>query len=361
MSSLRSLHASSSRIALVSLLVLVVAAAGCSKKSTSLTSPDSAALLARGAQAASGGGSRLFMSSAQENGDGTVTLPLHRGTSQGRVVRYIRHDASTADAADKFGINRSQKLGNLRGSGAVQKVSMKNGEIEFPASVDFTPVHSITPGPDGFPPASFSVGAVGEQGYSPYIQLPNGTILNAPIIANETGRADKVRELDTDHGRVIYEETEGRSHGNKVFYVSTDASVDVGAALENVTFAPALNAAPKLGEDGTDQARTNLAAFVNGQTGTNNPQRQGLNSALLDGLSPLNVLRWTPNQGRYSPVWDVHPAAWTAKAISSGQNKRQDDWGTITGLVDHGMITGPGGAKFGAAGIIVNCPIVSQH
>ena len=347
-------------ILFAALAVAALLAAGCSKKSTSLTAPGTAESLARDAASFSGG-SRKFISSAHENGDGTVTLPLHRGSSRGRVVWYILLDASTGDLADKFGINESSKLGNLKGSSAVQHVTMANGEVEFPASVDFTPVHSVTPGPDGFPPAAFSVGAIGEEGYSPYIQLPNGDIMNAPIIADETGRADKVVELDTDHMRVTYQETEGRSHGNKVFYVSTDASADVAAALENVTFAKAMNGAPKLDQDGTDQARASLAAFVNGQTGTNNPQRQGLNSALLDGLSPLNVLRWTPNQGRYSPVWDVHPAAWTDKAIASGQNKRQSDWGTITGLVDHGLITGPGGAKFAAAGFIVNCPIVSQH
>ena len=55
-------------------------------------------------------------------------------------------------------------------------------------------------------------------------------------------------------------------------------------ALENVTYAPALNAAPFAGGDGTDSSRTTLVAFVNGQTGAGNPQRQGLNSALLDGL-----------------------------------------------------------------------------
>jgi hypothetical protein len=160
--------------------------------------------------------------------------------------------------------------------------------------------------------------------------------------------------------RVVMEETSGFQGGKPVLYISTDASIELAAALENATYAPRLNAAPSVGDDSKDSARASLAAFVNGQTGANNPQRQGLNSALLDGLSPLNVLRWNPDQGRYSPLWDVHPAAWTSAAIAAGQNLRQTDWGKIQGLVDHGQITGPGGAPFAAGNFIVDCPIVSM-
>lgn len=343
------------------LAVGAVALAGCSR-GTQLAGPATeAALAARSADAAGSGGARLFVTSGHENADGTVTLPLYRGTSKGRTVWYILLDASTGDAAKRWGINESQKLAHLRGTTAAQKVSMNNGVIEFPASVDFSPRRDVVAGPTGFPPASFEIGAEGEAGYSPFVELPDGTILNAPIIANESGQADKVKRIDTAAGTVDFEETDGFSGGKAVRYVSTDASIKLAAALENVTYAPALDAAPSVGQDGTDQSRTGLIAFVNGQLGAGNPNRQGLNSAVLDGLAPLNILRWAPNQGRYSPIWDVHPAAWTNAAIASGQNKRQTDFGTVQGLVDKGIVTGPGGAKFGAAGFVVNCPIISQR
>jgi hypothetical protein len=306
------------------------------------------------------GGRKLFIQSAVEHPNDTVTLPLYRGVSHGQTVWYILLDASDGNTAQTFGINRSQKLNNARGTAAVQKVSMINGMINFPATVDFRPVRNVVPGPTGFPPNAADPGAIGEAGYSPLIELPNGVILDAPQIANATGQADKIVSLDIAGGKVTYRETNGFSGGKAVKYVSTDASNPAVAALENSTYAPALVAAPFAGGDGTDSARASLAAFVNGQTGANNPQRQGLNSALLDGLDPLNVLAWSPNQGRYSPLWDVHPAAWTAAAIASGQNLRQKAFGDVRNLVDHGLITGPGGAPFGPADFIVVCPIVSS-
>ena len=355
---------SSRSLRLASVLVLLSGAAGlagCSR-GTQLAGPGTdAALTARSAEGARDGGARLFVTSGHENADGTVTLPLHRGTSKGRSVWFIVLDASTGDAANRWGVNESQKLSHLQGTGAVQQVTVAGGVIEFPASVDFAPERPVTAGPTGFPPADFQIGARGEDGYSPFIQLADGTILNAPIVANETGQADKVKRIDLAAGTVDFEETDGFSGGKAVRYVSTDASIELAAAPENVTFAPALSDAPTVGQDGTDQARTGLIAFVNGQLGAGNPDRQGLNSAVLDGLAPLNILRWAPNQGRYSPIWDVHPAAWTPNAVANGLNRRQTDFGTVQGLVDKGLVTGPGGAKFGAAGFVVNCPIISQH
>lgn len=306
-------------------------------------------------------GSNLFVQSAIENPNNTVTLPLYRGTSKGKTVWYVIFDSSDGKDATGLRVNTAPKLNNARGTGAVQKVQILNGSVDFPASVDFTPTRVVVPGPTGFPPNAAQPGSIGEAGYSPLIQLPNGIIRNAPQIANDTGLHDKIVAIDTVAGKVTLRESEGFSGGKQVRYVSTDASDTGAAALEASTYAPALNAAPFPGGDGTDSSRASLAAFVNGQIGANNLQRQGLNSALLDGLDPLNVLAWSPNQGRYSPLWDVHPAQWSTATVASGTNLRQKDFGDIRNLVQKGIVTGPGGAKFGPAGFVVNCPIISEQ
>ena len=314
------------------------------------------AAIASSASAKSG----LFITSATENGDGTVTLPLYHATSGGGDVWLVLLDTSSGAAADRLGINRAPKLANA-GPDAVQHVDatlddVVAGRAVIPATVDFTPTRRVVgDSATGFPPVVAVPGARGETGYSPLIELRDGTVLNAPQIANASGRADKVVSLDTADRRVVYRETNGFQGGRAVRYVSTDASDEGAAALEDATYAPALNAAPAPGADGTDAARASLAAFVNGQTGAGNPNRQGLNSAIIDGLDPLNVLRWAPNQGRYSPLWDVHPAAWAGPA-----GPVQRDWGDIEGRVEQGRITGPGGAPFGPGGFIVDCPIVSR-
>jgi hypothetical protein len=305
---------------------------------------------------ASGGGRTLFIPSAHENGDNTVTLPLHHGTSQGRDVWFVVLDASTSNAAQAWGANRSNKLANAAGTTAVQRVTVgAGGTIDFPQSVDFTP-DRVVDAPHGFPPDRFAPGAVGEPGYSPLIELPDGTILNAPQIANATGQADKVVSIDRADGTVTYKETDGFARGNPVKYVSTDATDPLAAALEDATLAPALNAAPFAGGDGTDSARATLVAFVNGATGAGNPQRQGLNSAVVDGLDPLNVLAWAPNQGRYSPLWDVHLTAFAPGVTPT----RQTEVAKVEDLARAGLVTAPDGSAFGASGIIVDCPIVSQ-
>ncbi len=314
-------------------------------------------------------GPTLFITSAVENPDGTATFPLHRGTSHGQTVFYVILDASDGNVAQTLGVNTAPKLANARGTAAVQKVTLNNGIVTFPATVDFSPDRVLTVVNGAFPPAVAKPGAIGEPGYSPLIQMPNGTVLNAPQIArdaNGDGRidllseaADKVVSIDLVNMKVTYRETRGFQGGNPVRYASFDASDPLAATIEDVTFAPALNTAPTLDDDSTASSRARLIAFINGQTGANNPQRQGLTSAIRGEGDPFNLLRWNPGQGRYSPLWDVHLAEWTAPVVAAGQNLLQTDVGTVEGLISDGLVTGPGGAKFAASGFIVNCPIVT--
>lgn len=306
---------------------------------------------------------KLFITSGKENSDhSVVTLPLFRGASQGGTVWYVVTDSSDRKDAEARGVNYAPKLANAMGTAAVQKVRIIRGVVDFLATVDFSPTRRVEPGPQGFPPNVAIPGAIGRAGYSPYVMLPNGTVLNAPQVANATGRADKVVALDRVRHRVRYAETPGLWANRNVRYISFDASNPVAAALEDVTFAPNMNAAPGLGSQDVDtSSRATIVALVNGQTGQQNSQRQGLNSAILDGLSPLNVIDPIPGggNGQYSPLWDVHLAAWTRAATRERLNTRQADFGAIEGLVDKGLITGPDGARFGASGFIVNCPVVS--
>jgi hypothetical protein len=317
---------------------------------------------------------RLLLASAIENADQTVaTLPVFMGTSHGQVVWYVVTESSDPEDAEARGVNFAPKLLNAVGTAAVQQARMVDGMLDFPATVHFGLGRTVEPGPTGFPPTAAKPGAIGETrsetgaaDYTPLVSLPNGIVLNAPHVATgatASAKANKVAWLDLPSHTVGYRETPGLLSNNDVHYLSFEASIEVAAALEDVTFAPALNSAPGFGSDDEDDtsARAALIAFANGQLDAMNPQRQGLNSAILDGLSPLNVVNVAPGSSIYSPLWDVRMAAWTPAATAAGANTRQGDHVGILGLVDEGLITAPDGSPFGAAGFVVNCPVVSVN
>ncbi|MGL4746066.1 MAG: hypothetical protein ACRCXL_16985 [Dermatophilaceae bacterium] len=270
---------------------------------------------------------------------------------------YVVTESSDRDDARRRGVNHAPKLANAKGTGAVQKARYDRGVLVVSATVDFAPVRVVEPGPNGFPPNRAEPGAVGRPGYSPLVELPDGTVINAPQVANSTGRADKLLALR--NGRAVFQETEGFYEGDEVYYVSFDSSAPDVAALEGVTYAPALNAAPDLGSNERTSARSGIAPFVNGRTGKDNPQRQGLNSALMGDGDPLNVIQTLAGDKDYSPLWDVHATVWTDAAKSAKADTRQDDFESIERLAERGVVTGPDGADWAAIGVIVNCPVIS--
>jgi hypothetical protein len=315
----------------------------------------------------------------------TVTFPLRQGTANGHSVYYVITDASDLTVAQTLRVNYTPKLANAAGTGAVQHSSSSDpAAIHVPAGVDFAPTHVLVPGPTGFPPAAAAPGAVGDAGYSPLVELPSGVVINAPQIgdgvntngADKTHWADKVVTVDAANHTVTYDITNGCYEDQSVHYVSFDASVAPAAAVEDVTLAPALANVP-FADCGTNDinetppfinpgcARESLIAFINGQTGRDNVQRQGLNAAILDHESPLNILEDVPNDGgqfNYSPMWDIHLVHWN-DSVPLANRLRQTDFARAEALVPaQAQSVAPDGSlsdTFQATGFIVNCPLMS--
>lgn len=314
----------------------------------------------------------------------TVILPLRRGTAAGHLVYYVITDASTQAVAQALGVNFTPKLANAAGTAAVQR-STSNDPTAFdvPGDVDFSPAHVLVPGPTGFPPSAAAPGAIGNPGYSPLVQLPNGVVINAPQVgdgantnaADKAHWADKVETVDAVNSTITYDETNGCYEDQSVHYVSTDASVSGAAAIEDVTYTPALGNVPFL-DCGTNDinatppfinhgcARESLIAFTNGQTGKDNVQRQGLNAAILDQESPLNILEDVPNPGgqfNYSPMWDIHLVHWN-DSVPLANRLRQTDFARAEALVgaQAQSVTAAGtlSNSFQGTGFIVDCPLM---
>src|SRR5262245_61894418 len=233
------------------------------------------------------GTTHVFICSGQLNAGFTeVTLPLYRGTSRGQTVYYVITDSSSRSDASARRVNFAPKLANARGTAAVQVTSVVNGTVDFPDSVDFAQNRTIAPGPTGFPPAFAQPGAVGQSAYSPLIEMPDGTVLNAPQIARDTNgdgvidlpteAAHKVVAINIEARLLTYHLTTGFYDNRVVHYASFDSSNPVAAALEDVTWTSNLDAAPSAGDASHASAREGLIGFTNGQIGIANPTRHGL-------------------------------------------------------------------------------------
>jgi hypothetical protein len=326
---------------------------------------------------------QLLNSGTVDQDKGTITLPLYRGElKNGKNVWYVLTDTTDKGNADALGINYSPKLAYAAtGKGARTATLREDGVLVFDqGTVDFRPERKVTPGdaPNFFPPKVAEPGSVGDADYSPLVRITNaaGQIYNAPVIAFDVapdklkyaaGKVDysvvhdKVVSIEATPagGTVTLQLTTGFSFARPVLYLSLEANHALPATLEGATLAPGLNDIRVGGDDGAFSGVERIFAAVNGPTGAENPQRQGFNSALSDGASPLNVLGGIPTVSTdYSPLWDLNPAEWTKEAIDKGYRSRFIEEFQILGLVEQGWLTGPGGAEFGSSGFLINCPIV---
>ena len=353
----------------------------------------------------------------------TVRLPLYPGKAHGQRVWYVLLDASDAGLAHDLGVNFAPKLANLAVGcpECVQTVTLEAptpaqnrfgpAVVEFTGSVDFSPTRILVPGPQGFPPASFQPGAVGEPGYSPFIRIAGSDVVyNAPIVATGDGPFDVVHHTNT-HDRLLgihiappspqgqflesYADmlfVKGFDAGQPILYLSTDAGQPLTAVLERSTFVPALDrAAYNGGDDFLGSARERLFGFINGQTGQDNPQAQGFVHLILDGQASqdasaanttlinalrnggdlLNVFGDFPTERdprhaqAYSPLWDAQLGLWTDKAVKAGLNERQIDEVVVFNLAATrpDLLTGVDPASgqpapYGAVGVDINCAVI---
>lgn len=324
-----------------------------------------------------------------------------------RETWFLLTDTTDQGQAQSLGLNFAPKL-QFAGDVIVDAVLNADGMLIFESGlVDFTPdrvlVASETDenGEGAFPPAEFRPGSVGDDGYSPIIRIVNGggIIYNAPVVAQgasieeihfpdgdpdysvvhdsilaiSTTAQDEFGnpELDDD-GNVEFDEFEatatlqlvqGFTFGRPLWYMVTEASLDVAAAIEHVTYAPRLQGIIVGRDDSFSSAVERIFIATNGPSdgGCENPQRQGLNASLRDGFRPNNVFGGVNTVATdYSPLWDANLYEWTPEAIAAGHRSLENEEFRILTLVQEGFLTGPGGTDFGSAGFIINCPPVQR-
>ena len=327
----------------------------------------------------------LLMKSAQVDLEaGTARLPLHKGTVDGKTVWFVLTDVSDRDLAELHGVPYAAKMAyGLTGRASRQATIEKDGTWTFNAgTVDFSPEWNVVPGnaPDVFPPSAIQPGSVGDRNYSPLVEVTNAgkrPVFNAPMLAYDVSEEelnrfcdgnvdkskvhDKVTKICPRDGSVTMSLTLGYTFGKPILYLSTEANDELVATLEQATYSEAMKDLPFAHEDAVPgEGAERIYVFVNGQTGIDNPHRQGLSSVLGgDGRGPLNVLGGIPTLNLdYSPMWRLFPAKWTQEAVESGYNARMSDAIWIEDMASKGFITSLDDGPLRAVGFIVNCPVV---
>ena len=346
----------------------------------------------------------------------TAVLQLHEGKHAGQTVWFILTDASDMGVARDLDIMYSPKLANMPigcpkcvQTVRLEAVAADNkfapAIVDFPGVPDFAPTRIWNPGAKGFPPEKFQPGSVGDTAYSPFIRIAGSNVVyNAPIVATGDGPFDFVHHTNTqdhvvaldsslDYNKDGPEVTMALAHGfdsgRPILYLSTEASDPMAATLERATYVPLLAKAPfPGGDDFMGSARERIFAVANGPRAArakpfdkdaSDGQPQGFAYVSLDGklsedITPTNTaeirtsnniqgdfpLRAEPrHEFSYSPLWEAQVGEWTAAAIAQGKVKQLNDENQMLEAVKSGLMTGPMGMKFGAAGFVINCPPVA--
>ncbi len=314
---------------------------------------------------------------------GTITLPLFKGAVKTpfglRPAWYIILDAGDPAEAERLGVNFSKKLHNA-GDAARSATRRADGTFLFESGlVDFTPNREVMAGSEEkpFPPSIAQPGSVGDADYSPLVNV-GGIIYDAPIVAaavedgyinfpngnpNYALVHDQVVAIDPVHRTVTLSLINGYSFGKPVFYISTESSDPTVSAIEGNTFAPRLQRIETGVDDIARSAVERIFIATNGESegGCNNPQRQGLGAALLDGHRPNNTFGGIPTTATdYSPVWDANVYEWTEEAIEKGYRGLLTEEFRILKLARDGYITGPGGAPYGSFGPVIVCGVAAR-
>jgi hypothetical protein len=312
----------------------------------------------------------------------TISVPYHSGKlKDGRNVLFVLLDSSDEAQATAQGLVYAPALANVATAPSTRTATVdQNGNWVFDhGTVDFSGNRSVTPGdaPNLFPPKAATPGSTGSADYSPYVRVvTNGTtvVYNAPIIAFNLSDAqlstainssatidhslfhDKVVGFSQDYPEVSLALSHGFASGKPLIYVSLDSNNPVASAMEGATYAPALDEVKAVG------ATLPLFAVVNGETGTENPNRQGFYSALMGEGSPLNVLTGIPtlSQTPYTPLWDLHLTQWTAAATANNDRVVLTDAKQFNAQYKAGLLNAFGGATgIPSSGLLVNCPAVA--
>jgi hypothetical protein len=292
---------------------------------------------------------------------------------------YIILDAGDRAEAERLGVNFSAKLPNA-GDGARNATLREDGTFLFESGlVDFSPNHVAVAGSKDkpFPPSVAEPGSVGDANYSPLVRV-NGIVYDAPVVAAAVEDRfinfpngnpdyslvhDEVIAIDPANRTVTLTLVNGYSFGKPVLYISTDSSDSTVSGIEANTYAPRLKRIQTGVDDIATSAVERIFIATNGASegGCQNPQRQGIGAALLDGHRPNNVFGGIPTTATdYSPVWDANVYEWTQEAIEKGYRGLLTEEFRILKLARDGYITGPGGAPYGSFGPVIVCGVAAR-